>query len=252
MEPAQAALHRPDARYGPGGTLGDAGIDHLNGPVVIRCGAILFDLDGVLVDSGAAVERAWEQWAARHKLQLHHVLAEAHGRRTTDTIRAVAPWLDAEAESRRLEDAETADTDGVVALPGAASLLEVLPVGSWGVATSGTRSLATARLMQAGLPLPKVLVTAEDVERGKPDPQPYVAAAQALGVEPSRCLVIEDAPAGITAGTAAGAVVLAVATTFAASELQGAGYLAPSLIAVRLHSSADAGGRFELEVAVQS
>src|SRR5262249_17289731 len=154
-------------------------------------------LDGVLVDSGAAVERAWEQWAARHGLQLDHVLAEAHGRRTTDTIRAVAPWLDAEAEARGLEEAEAADTDGGGALPGAASLLEVLPVGSWAVATSGTRSLATTRLMHAGLPLPEVLVTAEDVERGKPDPQPYVAAARALGVEPSRCLVIEDAPAGI-------------------------------------------------------
>jgi sugar-phosphatase len=215
---------------------------------VIRCGAILFDLDGVLVDSGAAVERAWERWAVRHRLQLHDVLAEAHGRRTTDTIRAVAPWLDAEAESRGLEEAETADTDGVVALPGATSLLELLPPGRWAVATSGTRTLATTRLTHAGLPLPKVLVTAEDVEHGKPDPQPYVAAAEALGVDPSRCLVIEDAPAGIAAGTAAGAIVLALTTTFAASELQGARYLAPSLTAVRLHSSADAGGGFELEV----
>jgi sugar-phosphatase len=212
----------------------------------------LFDLDGVLVDSGAAVERAWERWAVRHELQLHAVLAEAHGRRTKDTIRAVAPWLDAEAESRGLEETAPADTDGVVPLPGAASLLGVLPVGSWAVATSGTRSLARTRLMHAGLPLPNVLVTAEDVEHGKPDPQPYVAAAAALGVEPSRCLVIEDTPAGIAAGTAAGAIVLALATTFAASELTDASYLAPSLTAVRLHASADAGGRFELEVAVES
>jgi sugar-phosphatase len=219
---------------------------------VIRCDAILFDLDGVLVDSGAAVERAWERWAARHKLQLHHVLAEAHGRRTTDTIRVVAPWLDAEAESRALEEAETADTHGVVALPGAASLLELLPVGSWAVATSGTRSLAATRLMHAGLPLPKVLVAAEDVQYGKPDPQPYVNAAQALAVDPARCVVIEDAPAGIAAGIAAGAIVLALTTTFAASELHGASYLAPSLAAVSLHPSAGAGGRFELVVAVES
>jgi mannitol-1-/sugar-/sorbitol-6-phosphatase len=233
--------------------LSDGGIDHLNGPVdVIRCAAILFDLDGVLVDSGAAVERAWEEWAARHKLQLDQVLAEAHGRRTTDTICAVAPWLDVGKESRALEEAETADTNGVVALPGAASLLEALPVGSWAVATSGTRGLATSRLKHTGLPVPEVLVTAADVEHGKPDPQPYVAAAQGLGVEPSRCLVIEDSPAGIAAGTAAGAIVLALATTFAASELQGARYVAPSLTAVRLHSSAEAGGRFELEVAVES
>jgi sugar-phosphatase len=217
---------------------------------VIRCGAILFDLDGVLVDSGAAVERAWEQWATRHELELHRVLAEAHGRRTADTIRAVAPWLDAEAEARDLEEAETADTDGVVALPGAASFLEALPAGSWAVATSGTRNLAETRLTHAGLPLPRVLVTAEDVERGKPDPQPYVAAAHALCVEPSRCLVIEDAPAGIVAGTAAGAIVLALATTFPMSVLRAADYVAPSLTAVRLHSSAEAGDRVELEIAV--
>jgi len=218
---------------------------------VIRCGAILFDLDGVLVDSGAAVERAWERWATRHRLQPRHVLAEAHGRRTTDTIRAVAPWLDVEAEARVLEEAETADTDGVVALPGAASLLEALSPSIWAVATSGTRRLATTRLTHAGLPLPAVLVTAEDVEHGKPDPQAYVAAAHALGVEPSRCLVVEDAPAGIAAGTAAGAIVLALATTFGASELRGADYLAPSLAAVRLHSSAEAGGRFALEIAIE-
>lgn len=213
----------------------------------IRCAAILFDLDGVLMDSGAAVERAWQRWAARHGLETADVLAEAHGRRTEDTIRAIAPWLDVEAETRALEDTETDDTDGVVALPGAASLLESLPAGSWAVATSGSRRLATTRLAHGGLPLPEVLVTAEDVERGKPDPQPYLAAAEALGVEPSRCLVVEDAPAGIAAGRAAGAAVLAVTTTFAASELGAADHLAPSLAAVTLLSVGDGG---ELEVAL--
>ncbi len=217
----------------------------------IRCDAILFDLDGVLVDSGAAVERAWERWAAQHGLDLAVVLAEAHGRRTSDTIRAVAPWLDVEAETHALEEAESADTDGVVPLPGAVSLLESLPAGSWAVATSGTRRLATTRLAHGGLPLPGVLVTAEDVERGKPDPQPYRAAACRLGVEPGRCLVIEDAPAGIAAGKATGAVVLATGTTFGAAELSGADYLAPSLAAVRLGAAAGSGGRFSLELVVE-
>ena len=131
-----------------------------------------------------------------------------------------------------LEAGESDDTDGVVALPGAASLLESLPADRWAVATSGSRRLATTRLAHGGLPLPRVLVTAEDVERGKPDPQPYLAAAAALGAEPSRCLVVEDAPAGIAAGKAAGAAVLAVTTTFAASALGAADYLAPSLAAV--------------------
>ena len=141
--------------------------------------------------------------------------------------------------------AESDDTDGVVALPGAASLLESLPADRWAVATSGSRRLATTRLAHGGLPLPRVLVTAEDVERGKPDPQPYLAAAAALGVEASRCLVVEDAPAGIAAGKAAGAAVLAVTTTFAASALGAADYLAPSLAAVTLRSVAD-GGELEL------
>jgi mannitol-1-/sugar-/sorbitol-6-phosphatase len=213
----------------------------------IRCAAVLFDLDGVLMDSGAAVERAWTRWAAGHGLDVAVVLAEAHGRRTQDTIRAVAPWLDVEAETRGLEAGESDDTDGVVALPGAASLLESLPAERWAVATSGSRRLATTRLAHGGLPLPRVLVTAEDVERGKPDPQPYLAAAAALGVEPSRCLVVEDAPAGIAAGKAAGAAVLAVTTTFAASELGAADYQAPSLAGVRLRSAAPGG---ELELAL--
>ena len=121
----------------------------------IRCAAILFDLDGVLMDSGAAVERAWHRWAARHGLDPADVLAEAHGRRTEDTIRTIAPWLDVEAETHALEATESEDTDGVVALPGAASLLESLPAGSWAVATSGSRLLATTRLAHGGLRCPE-------------------------------------------------------------------------------------------------
>ena len=148
---------------------------------VIRCGAALFDLDGVLMDSRVCVERHWTRWANRHGIDVALVLAEAHGRRTTDTILAVAPSLDIAAEARLLEEAETVDFDGVTTLPGAAPLLQALPPGSWAVVTSGTQALATGRLAHGGLPIPERLITADDVERGKPDPQPYLAGAAALG-----------------------------------------------------------------------
>ena len=203
---------------------------------LIRCRAILFDLDGVLMDSRVAVERAWERWAAGHGLDPVAVLAEAHGRRTIDTIRGLAPLLDVETEARLLEEAESVDFDGVATLPGAGELLEALPAGSWTVVTSGTRALATGRLRHGRLPIPEHLITADDIERGKPDPQPYLAAAAALSVEPSDCLVIEDAPPGIQAGKAAGMAVLALATTFEARALAAADFLAGSLADVVLSS----------------
>ena len=169
------------------------------------------------------------RWATGHGIDPVAVLAEAHGRRTIDTIRAVAPSLDIEAEARLLEGAESVDFDGVTTLPGAAELLAALPSGSWTVVTSGTRALATGRLAHGGLPIPEQLITADDVERGKPDPQPYLAGAAALGVDPAECLVIEDAPAGIEAGKAAGMRVLAVATTFDDGALAAADYVTGSL-----------------------
>lgn len=188
---------------------------------VIRCGAVLFDLDGVLMDSRVCVERHWTRWANRHGIDVALVLAEAHGRRTTDTLLAVAPSLDIAAEARLLEEAETVDFDGVTTLPGAAPLLEALPPGSWGVVTSGTRALATGRLAHGGLPIPERLITADDVERGKPDPQPYLAGAAALGVDPAQCLVVEDAVAGLRAGRAAGCRgLVAVLGTTARDELE--------------------------------
>lgn len=218
---------------------------------VIRCGAILFDLDGVLMDSRVAVERAWVRWAAGHGIDSTAVLTEAHGRRTIDTIRAVAPSLDVEVEARLLEARESTDFDGVTTLPGAAKLLAALPPGSWTVVTSGTRALATGRLAHGGLPIPEQLITADDVERGKPDPQPYLAGAAALGVDPEECLVIEDAPAGIEAGKAAGMRVLAVATTFDEGVLAAADYVAGSLADVALSAATELpDGRFMLELVV--
>ena len=203
------------------------------------------------MDSRVAVERAWMRWAAGHGIDPVAVLAEAHGRRTIDTIRAIAPLLDAETEARLLEDAEAIDFDGVTTLPGAAELLEALPSGSWTVVTSGTRALATGRLAHGGLPIPEQLITAHDVERGKPDPQPYVAGAAALAVDPAECLVIEDAPAGIEAGKAAGMTVLAVATTFEARALAAADYVVGSLADVVLSvTTEDPAGRVTLELAL--
>jgi mannitol-1-/sugar-/sorbitol-6-phosphatase len=216
---------------------------------LIRCGAILFDLDGVLMDSRVAVERAWERWATGHGIDPIAVLAQAHGRRTIDTIRAIAPLLDIEAEARLLQVAESVDFDGVTTLPGAAELLEALPAGSWTVVTSGTRALATGRLAHGGLPIPERLSTAEDVERGKPDPQPYLAGAAALGIDSADCLVIEDAPAGIEAGKAAGMTVIALVTTFEASALVAADYVVGSLSDVVLGSATELpDGRFTLEL----
>jgi sugar-phosphatase len=218
---------------------------------VIRCRAILFDLDGVLMDSRVAVERAWERWAAGHGIDPVAVLAEAHGRRTIDTIRVIAPLLDVEREARLLEDAEAVDFEGVTTLPGAAELLGALPSGSWTVVTSGTRALAIGRLAHGGLPIPEQLITADDVERGKPDPQPYLAGAAALGVDPADCLVIEDAPAGIEAGKAAGMTVLALVTTFEAGELAAADYVIGSLADVALSSATELpDDRFALELVV--
>jgi HAD superfamily hydrolase (TIGR01509 family) len=184
--------------------------------------AVLSDLDGVLVDSGAAVERAWCRFAARNGIDPAHVLAESHGRRSVDVIRVVAPHLDAEAEAIRIEREEIEDASDLRALPGARELVATVPPERFAIVTSGTRALAVARLNAAGLPVPEVLVSAEQVECGKPDPAGYLRAAELLGVEPSHSLVLEDAPAGVEAARAAGMTVIAVLTTNDESALRAA------------------------------
>ncbi len=182
--------------------------------------AILFDIDGTLVDSTPAVERTWRTWAARHGVDAEAILLVSHGRRSEDTIADFLPEHEREAAVAELEVLEHADLDGVLALPGASSLLPLIPRDRWAAVTSGSRSLMRRRLAAAGLPTPSVLVAADDVSIGKPDPEGYLMAAAALGVDPAACLVVEDAPAGIAAGRAAGAWVLAVATSHPASALQ--------------------------------
>jgi sugar-phosphatase len=189
---------------------------------VIDVAAVLFDCDGVLVDSAASVERAWRRWAVERGLDADDVVAIAHGRRTEDTLRDLGFADELAAEVDRIEHAEIADAAAVSGYREAAALLPVLPPEAWAVVTSGTRALATSRLAAAGLPLPAVLVTAEDVAAGKPSPEGYLEAARRLGRPPADCLVIEDAPAGVQAALAAGMRVVGLPTTHPAEELAAA------------------------------
>jgi len=184
-----------------------------------RCAAVLFDLDGVLVDSTRSVERQWRLWAEEHNIDPEKILEIAHGRRTVEVIQLLAPHLELETEVRRVEEREAHDTDGVAVMPGAAGLLKAIPEGLWAVVTSGTTHLATSRLRHANLPLPKVLVSADEVKEGKPHPEPYLMGARLLGRQAAECLVIEDAPAGIEAAHAAGMKAIGLTSTFSASEL---------------------------------
>jgi sugar-phosphatase len=169
---------------------------------LLRCTAILFDCDGVLVDSDASVYSAWRRWAVAQSLDPDEVSLVVHGRRSSDTVAALLP-PERRAEAEALIDRfEIEDAASVTAIAGAAELVAAVP--RWAVVTSGTRELATARLRAAGLPIPSVLVTAGDVQRGKPDPEGYVAAARRLGLDPRDTVVLEDAAAGIAAARAAG------------------------------------------------
>ena len=198
------------------------------------CDAILFDLDGVLVDSTRSVERQWRQWAREQGIDCDKVMAVAHGVRTIEVIRALAPHLDAEAEVRKLESREAKDQDGVAVMPGAVELVRAIPPDRWCVVTSGTRFLATARLRLFGIPIPKVMVTADDVAHGKPDPAPYLKGAELLGFDPRQCLVIEDAPAGIQSAHAAGMKVIALGSTYPVSALGDADVVIPKLDRIQI------------------
>jgi sugar-phosphatase len=189
----------------------------------ISCSALLFDLDGVLIDSTPAVSRVWSQWAKERGFDPAEVVAYAHGRPSLTTVRKYLPMADYQAENREVERREMTDVDGVVLLPGARELLESLPAERWTIATSCTRPLAEVRLRAAGLPVPERLVTSTDVTQGKPHPEPFLKAAAKLGFPASECIVLEDVPAGIRAGKAAGSRVIAFRTTIQETELRRAG-----------------------------
>lgn len=195
--------------------------------------AILFDLDGVLIDSTPCVTRVWTRWAIEHGYEPAEVVRIAHGRRAIETIQIVAPHLDSETELTEIERRELDDTEGLVVIPGASDLLNSLPPDRWAIVTSGTRALATRRLQVAGLPVPDKMVTADDVTLGKPNPAPYLAGATMLGLAPPDCVVVEDAPSGIRAANAAGMRSFALPTTYVAAELHEATVLLRNLAQLR-------------------
>jgi mannitol-1-/sugar-/sorbitol-6-phosphatase len=202
---------------------------------VLAVRGLLFDSDGVLIDSTAAVEAAWRTFAGWYGLPAADLLAQAHGRRSQDVIASYADRLPVSPEQalRRLLADAVGDPAGMRVLPGAGPLLSGLPPRGWAVVTSGTRAVARARFAAAGLPEPPVLVAAEDVAAGKPDPAPYRLAAGRLGLDPADCLAVEDAPAGLASAAAAGCRTLALTTTHEAGALT-ADLLAPDLSAVRI------------------
>jgi mannitol-1-/sugar-/sorbitol-6-phosphatase len=189
----------------------------------IQCAALLFDMDGVLIDSTPAVARVWRKWALAHHFNPEEVVARAHGRPSITTVREYLPNADHEGENRIVERSEMEDLEGVIPLPGARELLGSLPPDRWTIVTSSTRPLAEVRLRAAGLSIPKNLVTSSDVMNGKPHPEPYLKAAGVLGAPAEDCVVVEDVPAGIRAGKAAGARVIAFQTTCKAADLRAAG-----------------------------
>ena len=198
--------------------------------------AVLFDNDGTLVDSTAAAVRAWTTWAGEYDASFHS-LSGVHGLPARDIVRQVAPHADPSEALARIVHLEEQDTEGVVALPGAKDALEACE-NRCALVTSATHDLALARLAVAQLPTPPVVVSAEDITHGKPDPEPFLLAARQLGVDPERCLVVEDAPAGLAAARAGGMASLAVRTTAGDGPLD-ADLVVDDLSAVRFVATAD-------------
>ena len=189
----------------------------------VRSAALLFDLDGVLINSTPAVARVWRKWAIERGFDPQEVVARAHGRPSLTTVREYLPHANHELENRDVERREIEDLQGVVPLPGALELLGSLPPNRWTIVTSCTRPLAEVRIKAAGLPLPGKMITSNDITNGKPHPDPYLKGAQLLGFPAEECVVVEDVPAGVIAGKSAGAKVVAFTTTVPESALREAG-----------------------------
>ena len=202
----------------------------------ISCAALLFDLDGVLINSTPAVARVWWRWALEHGFNPEEVVARAHGRPSLATVREYLPNADHEAENREIERREMEDLEGVIPLPGALDLLSRLPEDRWTIVTSCTRPLAEVRIKATGLPLPQKMITSNDIHHGKPHPEPYLKGASVLGFPAEECVVLEDVPAGVRAGKSAGAAVIAFTTTVEATGLKeaGADFILDSCADIRL------------------
>lgn len=190
--------------------------------VRVECKGLLFDMDGVLLDSTVAVARVWSQWAVEKGFDPKHVSHIAQGRPSLTTIRELLPGADHDAENRIVERREMDDIEGVVACEGAQELLVSLPPERWALVTSSTRPLAKVRLRAGGLALPERMVTGNDIEHGKPHPEPFLKGAALLGIPAGDCVVVEDTAAGVRAGKAAGCRVLAFRTTMTDAVLEAA------------------------------
>lgn len=203
---------------------------------------LLFDMDGVLISSIGSVVRCWRIWTKMYGVPGWETFEVPHGTRAIDIIRILRPDLDeagVQEGLRVIEDLEIADTEDLKVLPGARELLASLPPERWSIVTSATRRLLLGRLAAAGLPLPARIIAADDVVHGKPHPEPYMTGAKLLGFTPEECIVVEDAPAGVGAGVAAGSRVLGVLGTHAAEDLSAASWIVPSLTGVTARSVED-------------
>jgi len=216
--------------------------------IQISCAALLFDMDGVLIDSTPAVARVWTRFALRHGFDAAEVVHRAHGRPSIMTVREYLPNGDHLAENKEIERGEIVDLEGIVPLPGTRELLSALPRGRWTIVTSCTRHLAEVRLKTSGLPRPEGFLTSSDITNGKPAPDPYLKGAEALGFAARDCVVVEDAPAGVRSGKAAGARVIGLCTTMAAQELwdAGADWVVRDCSAISLDRPVIHGGKLSL------
>ena len=185
----------------------------------ITCKALLFDMDGTLVDSTAVVERAWAWWAKRHHVPLEDLLRFSHGRPTLSTFEHFLPGVDHTLELEEMLAHEETELDGVRAVLGAEAAVRAAQQGAWAVVTSAPRTLAVTRIRAAGLPVPRVLVPIDEILKGKPDPEGFLLAAEKLGVDPKQCLVFEDTRPGIEAALNAGMQVIGLLTTMTADDL---------------------------------
>jgi sugar-phosphatase len=208
-------------------------------PVSIPCQGILFDMDGILISSLGSVERSWSAWAILRGLEPADALRIAHGRRAIETVARLRPDLDSEAELKVIEDLEVADNEGLTVLPGVLDLLSALPKDRWTVVTSATERLARVRLAAGGVPVPQRLVTANQVTRGKPHPEPFLAGAALLGLRPEACVVFEDSSSGAQAGRAAGCTVIATTFSHPVESLDAAHYLVRDLTDVRVEGTGE-------------
>ncbi len=208
-------------------------------PVDIHCQGVLFDMDGILISSIGSVERSWTKWSEMRGIDPEYAIRIAHGCRAIETIAKLRPDLDSEAELKVIEDIEISDNEGLTVLPGVRQLLRALPRHRWTVVTSATERLARVRLAAGGIPVPERLVTANQVTRGKPHPEPFQAGAALLGFSPRECVVFEDSSSGAQAGRAAGCTVVATTFSHSIESLDAANYLVNDLTGISVERSGD-------------